>query len=85
MDRSAQKSELLQYYVDATERIAALEASLKYTEELAIKLQGKLDGNAAEYFKEKKTLQDAKDAVVADNNSLLKQKTELLEKNKKLR
>ena len=84
-EKSAQKSELLRYYSDAVESIAVLHASLKYTEEFVLKLQEKLDSRAAEYIAEKRVLEQAKDAVMADNDNLIKEKNDLLEKNKRLR
>ena len=84
VEKSKQKSELLRYYSDSVPCIENLEGRLKEVEEHSLRLQEKLDDKAAKYFKEKKALEDAKDALVADNSNLLAQKNELLKKNTKL-
>ena len=84
-EKSKLKSELLKSYSGTASRIEVLEGRLAKVKDFSLKLQSKLDSNAAEYFAEKKALEAAKDALIVDNNSLLAQKDELLEKNKKLR
>ena len=85
VEKSERKSELLRYNIDSAPRIEHLEGRLKEVEERSLRLQENLDSHAAEYLKEKKALEDAKDALVADNSNLLAQKNELLKKNTKLR
>lgn len=83
-EKSRQKSEMLRGFNETVPRFEKLEERLKKSEDLSLRLQARLDGNAAEYLKEKEALTAARDALEQDNTTLLAQKNELLEKNKKL-
>ena len=72
--QSKQKSQLLQGYGDAIIRADKLEEDLQNQKAHAVKLQIKLDGNAAEYRNEIQKLTGQKDKLIGKNKVLLREK-----------
>jgi hypothetical protein len=70
MERSRQKSDMLQGYGDTVLRTATLEKELNKARKHFAMLQSKLDGAFAQYHNEVQDLQAKSDELVCNNKSL---------------
>jgi FtsZ-binding cell division protein ZapB len=70
MERSRQKSEMLQGYSDTVLRAEALEEELAKARKHSAMLQSKLDGAFSQYHNEVQDMQAKSDELVRKNKSL---------------
>jgi FtsZ-binding cell division protein ZapB len=70
VERSRQKSDLLQWYGDIVLRTEALEKELDKLKKHSTLLQSKLDGTFAQYHNEVQKMKAKKDNLVRKNKSL---------------
>jgi predicted nucleic acid-binding Zn-ribbon protein len=70
VERSRQKSDMLQGYGDTVLRAEALEEQLVKSRKHAAMLQSKLDGAFAQYHNEVQDMQSKSDELVRKNKSL---------------
>ena len=68
--QSKRKTQLLEQHAADIEEVTQLREQLKEQKALSLKLQERLDGNAAEYHNEIQKLTAQKDNVVGKNKSL---------------
>jgi hypothetical protein len=70
VERSRQKSEMLQGYGDTVLRVESLDKELSKAREHSAMLQSKLDGAFAQYHNEVQDMQTKSDELVRKNKSL---------------
>jgi predicted nucleic acid-binding Zn-ribbon protein len=70
VERSRQKSDMLQGYSDTVLRVKALEKELDKAKKHSALLQSKLDGAFAQYHNEVQEMQAKSDDLVRKNKSL---------------
>jgi FtsZ-binding cell division protein ZapB len=70
MERSRQKSDMLQGYGDTVLRAESLEKELNKARKHAAMMQSKLDGAFAQYHNEVQEMQAKRDDLICKNKSL---------------